>query len=67
MLVPDCVEELEGVLVPLPVAVTELLSELLPVLEEEAPTLSEAVGEKDRVLLPVIVLLADADPVPVLD
>ena len=57
--VPLCVTVALGVIGPLPL----LLSELEPVLEEEAPIVRLAVGETVLVLLPLTVVLADTDPV----
>ena len=59
--------ELEGVPDPDCAAVVEPLKEALPVLEEEAPVVREAVGDGDTVLLPVSVevLVGAGVPVPV--
>ena len=64
VLVPVAVEELDGVPDPLCVAVAELLKEFEPVLDEEAPTETEGVGDNDAVLLPLNVVLIVAFPVP---
>ena len=61
------VGELDGVPVPLCVAVEEPLSELEPVLDAEAPTVTDAVDDADTVLLPLIVVLAVTFPVPLPD
>ena len=60
------VGELDGVPVPLCVAVAELLSEFEPVLEAEAPDVNDAVGDADVVPLLLTVVLAVAFPVPLL-
>ena len=46
---------------------TEPLKDALPLLEEEAPTVRDAVLERDGVLLPLTVLLGVAAAVPVFD
>ena len=61
--VPDEVGEGLGVSVPDPL----LLNELLPVREEEAPGVSEDVGEGDRVVLPLMVDDGVGPAVPVPD
>ena len=58
------VGELEGVPDPLCVGVPVLLSEVEPVLEEEAPSVTEAVGENDMVLLLLSEALAVTVAVP---
>ena len=50
--------------VPLSVAVGELLHELEPVLDDDAPTVTDAVGEIDTVLLPLTVVLDVTFAVP---
>ena len=49
---------------PLCVAVAELLSEFEPVLDADAPGVSDAVGDVDTVLLLLTVVLDVAFPVP---
>ena len=49
--VPDVVPETVGEGLEVPVPVSLLLNELLPVREDEAPEVSEEVGEKESVLL----------------
>ena len=65
--VPLGVDELEAVPEELCVAVPELLRELEPVVEADAPAVKEAVGDKDAVLLLLWVVLAVAFPVPLLE
>ena len=76
--VPDLVEELEGVPVVVCVAVTDPLKDALPLLEDDAPNVREAVGDIEAVLLavsvevgviagvPVPVAVGEPDAVPVL-
>ena len=58
------VGELDGVPELVCVAVAELLRELEPVLEADAPDVRDAVGDADAVLLLLTVVLAVALPVP---
>ena len=58
------VEELDGVLVLVCVAVAELLKEIEPVLEADAPEVKDAVGEVETVLLQLTVVLDVVFPVP---
>jgi len=53
--VPDAVPETVGEGLEVPVPVSLLLNELLPVREDEAPEVSEEVGEKESVLLALAV------------
>ena len=63
---PDCVRELDGVLDPVCVGVREPLKDALPLLEEDAPLVREAVGDTELVLLEVIVVVGLAEGVPLL-
>jgi hypothetical protein len=54
-----------GVPLGLWLAVALLLSEMEPVLEALAPTVTEPVGEAEKVLLALTVLLGVLAPVPV--